>query len=120
VHVATDDQRFQWARTDDRPTVGEHAADELRGSASDLRHVHADFALGRLDSLRSSPVARASRLGRALVPGTNQEGGHFVFHGALQHQPRSQSTQLGQLLAVRGQLVAKQFLDLRLQPGARG
>ena len=76
-------------------TVGEHAADELRGGASDLRHVHADLALGGLDRLRPRPVARASRLRRALVAGTTQEGGHLVFDGALQHQPRAQPTQLG-------------------------
>src|ERR1700736_29914 len=47
--VASANQRFQWPRADDRPTVGENAADELRGSVSDLRHVHADLALGGLD-----------------------------------------------------------------------
>jgi hypothetical protein len=66
------------------------------------------------------PLARASGFGRALVPGATQEGGHFVFNSSLQHQPCSQPTQLGQLLAVRGQLIAEQFLDLRLQPRARG
>src|SRR5438552_240241 len=95
------------------------AADELRDNASDLRHVHADLTLGCLDPFRPRSVARASCLGRALVAAT-AEGGHFVFHGSLQHQPRSQPTQLGELLAVRGQLVAEQLLDLRLQPGARG
>ena len=65
---------------------------ELRGSTSDLRYVHADLTLRGLDRLRPRPVTRASRLGRALVARTTQEGGHFVFHGSLQHQPRSQPT----------------------------
>jgi hypothetical protein len=52
--------------------------------------------------------------------GHDLEGGHFVFNGSLQHQPRSQPTQLGQLLAARRQLVTEQLFNLRLQPGARG
>ena len=57
THVTADDQRFQWPRADDRPTVGEHAADELRGSSSDLRNVHVNLALGCLHPFRPRPVA---------------------------------------------------------------
>jgi hypothetical protein len=55
-----------------------------------------------------------------LIAGSSEKSGYFVFHGALQDQARTQSTQLGQLLAICREVAIQQVGDLHFEPGARG
>jgi hypothetical protein len=72
----------------------------LDGGISDLRHVHGELTLGGLNGLRPCAIARAGRFRSALIPCSAQEGGDFVFHGALQDQTRTQTLHFGQSLVV--------------------
>jgi hypothetical protein len=63
--------------------------------------------------------ARAARIGGPLIPGSTKKGSHFVFNGALQDQACTQPTHLGQSLAIPGQSLSQELVDLCLEPGTR-
>src|SRR5881227_3619934 len=111
---------LQGPGTHDRLRVRNDPADELLGGVAHLGHGDRDLTLSSLDRLWTRPVARARGRHGPFVPGSTQEGRHFLFDGALQHQPSTQTAQFGQVLTVLTQPTAQQLVNLRLKSSARG
>ena len=58
LFLLSDDQRFERSRADNAAHVRDHPTDEAFECAAYLRHGDADFALGGLDWLVPTAVAR--------------------------------------------------------------
>jgi hypothetical protein len=96
AYVGAHHQRLQQSGADDAADVGDDAAHEADQAAAHLRHLDRQRALGGVDAARPLPVAPATRLERALVPGPVQETRDLVLDGPLQDELGTQATELAE------------------------